>query len=359
MPTCSICSEVLGADLSAAICGHVYHTECITNWLNQKPSCPLCKHKLTPQQLTALHFHPKRKLAQLQQQHADSAASDVPSTSSSSPFTLHLRLQALRAHLDELNLLLEQSTDRLTAVTSELDTLRRTCSTVTAQWEAVTEQEQQMDSELSSQQSFYDAKCSELRRLQSQHRSVYRQLLALRTLPALRRRRAATAADLHATDLQLMVQQTEAAMPITAFTNAREEVRTALRDEALCLLLRLQVAEVKAELEELDRRAGALTVKRKRVAELQRDEERLQTELGKTKQQVAELEQQKAALLQRESRPQPASTASESAEDAAVHELRRPSTSDGTLLRKRRLSQLSPPPPADGRDKDDAIVLSD
>ena len=76
MPTCSICSEVLGADLSAAICGHVYHTECIVSWMKQKASCPLCKRNLSPQHLTPLHFHPKRKIAQLQQQHLEAAASN-------------------------------------------------------------------------------------------------------------------------------------------------------------------------------------------------------------------------------------------------------------------------------------------
>ena len=359
MPTCSICSEVLGADLSAATCGHVYHTDCITNWLKQKPSCPLCKHTLTPQQLTALHFAPKHKLVQLQQQHADTATSDFVSATSSSPFTLHLRVQALRAHLDDLNLLLEQSTDRLTAATTKLDALRQKCSSVTKEWEAVTLQEQQVDAELHAQQQSVDAKLSELKRLQFQHRSAYRQLLALRTLPALRRRRAASAADIHANDLQLMVQQAEATMPVTAaFTDAREEVKSALRDEALCLLLRVQVAEVKAELEELDGKVSELKAQRKRVTELQREEEKLQREVEATKRQVAELEQQKAALLKRESRLRPSRAATDSVKNVPEVEVSAASTSAGTPLRKRKLSQSSPPA-ADGKEEDDVIVLSD
>ena len=360
MPTCSICSEVLGADLSAAICGHVYHTDCIANWLKQKPSCPLCKRTLTPQQLTALHFQPKHKLAQLQQHYSDSASSDPTSDSSSSPFTLHLRLQALQAHLDELNLRLEQSTDRLTAVSTQLDTLRQKCSAVTREWEAATLQEQRVDSELLTHQQSLQAKTSELRRLQSQHRSAYRQLLALRTLPALRRRRTASAADIHAADLQLMVQQAEATMPFTAFTNSREEVRSALRDEALCLLLRVQVAEVKAELEELEARTTALTTKRKQVTELQREEEKLQREVEKTKQQVTELEQQKAALLKQESRARPPRAAADATEDTPEIGLANEDpTSIGAPLRKRKLSQVSFAPSARGKDDDDVIVLSD
>jgi len=352
---------VLGADLSAAVCGHVYHTECITNWLKQKSSCPLCKHNLTPQQLTALHFQPKHKLAQLQQQHSDTAASSDSSAASYSPFTLHLRVQALRAQLDELNLRLKQSTDRLTAVSTTLDSLRHACSSVTREWEAVTVQEQRVDAELHSQQQSVDAKLSELSRLQSQHRSAYRQLLALRTLPALRRRRAASAADIHATDLQLMVQQAEAAMPVTAFFNTREEVRSALRDEALCLLLRVQVAEVKAELEELDGRASGLKARRKRVTELQREEEKLQKELDKTKQQVGELEQQKAVLLKRESRVRSQRTASDGVGDDAEADVNATLASSGAPLRKRKSSQLSPPPPppADRAPEDDVVVLSD
>ena len=366
MPTCSICSEVLGADLSAAVCGHVYHTDCIASWLKQKPSCPLCKHSLTPQQLTALHFQPKRKLAQLQQQHSQSAAfdsTDSTDDSDSSPFTLQLRLQALRALLDDLDLRLEQSTDRLTGLTSQLDTVRHKCSSVTKQWEAVTVQEQRLDSELSEQQQSLDAKSSDLRRLQSLHRSVYRQLLALRTLPALRRRRAASGTDIHATDLQLLVQQTEAAMPTTAFSSTREEVRSALRDEALCLMLRVAVAEVKSELDGVETATSELKARRRRVAELQREQERLQKELDKTKQQLAELEQHKAALLKRESRtrpPTPTTTAADSVEADTDVKANTASTLHGTPLRKRKLSLLSPALSANGAPAvDDVIVLSD
>ena len=374
MPTCSICSEVLGADLSAAICGHVYHTGCITNWLNQKPSCPLCKHKLTRQHLTPLHFAPKHKLTQLQQQHlqAANAGTAASSSSSSSPFTLQLRLQALRAHLDDLDLRLEQSTERLTAVTSELGTLDDTYRTVASEWEAVSVQEQRAVDELATQQLALTAKRYALQQLHRQHRAAYRQLLALRTLPTLRRRRAASTTDIHHTDLAILVQQTEATLPTTSFNNARDDTRTALRDEALCVVLRVAVAEVKAELEQLNGQAAGMKGARKRVTELQREEERLQRELDKTKQQVVELEQHKAELLKRESRVHLAASSTacdtaaqetEEAEEAeeALHEVRRTSTSDvnASSVRKRKLSQLSAPSRVDSRAEDDVIVLSD
>ena len=120
-----------------------------------------------------------------------------------------------------------------------------------------------------------------------------------------------------------------------------------LREEALCVVLRVAVAEVKAELEELDGTAASMKGKRKRVTELQREEEKLQRELDKTKQQVAELEQQKTELLRRESRVQrSSSTATDQAEEGALHEVRRTSTSDIAPLRKRKLSQTSPSSPA-------------
>ena len=358
MPTCSICSEVLGASLSAAVCGHVYHTECIANWLKQKPSCPLCKHALSSQQLTALHFQPQHKLAQLQQQHAHEAATNSDTAHSSSPFSLHLRLQALRAHLDELNLQLEQSTARLADATAQLDSLRQKCALVTKEWEAATLQEESADAELTEQQQSLDAKSGELKRLQLQHRSAYRQLLALHTLPLLRRRRAASGAELHATDLQLMVQQAEASMPSTAFSYAREEVKAALRDEALSLLLRLAVAEVKAELEQLDGQSAELKGRRRRVTELQREQERLQRELDGTKQRVAELEEQKAALLKRENRARSAAGLNVEATAREKVEVSTASSLTNSLPQKRKSSQLSASTPVASREDDDVIILS-
>ena len=30
---------------------HYFHTECITEWLKKKPECPLCRHKITIEEL--------------------------------------------------------------------------------------------------------------------------------------------------------------------------------------------------------------------------------------------------------------------------------------------------------------------
>ena len=51
---CQICFEALDASSDAPAtssqqtggttsCGHVYHTSCLEQWLNQKPECPVCR----------------------------------------------------------------------------------------------------------------------------------------------------------------------------------------------------------------------------------------------------------------------------------------------------------------------------
>jgi hypothetical protein len=51
---CQICFEpdalqgvaVEFSHIVKTICGHYYHLECISNWVAQKQSCPMCKHEL-------------------------------------------------------------------------------------------------------------------------------------------------------------------------------------------------------------------------------------------------------------------------------------------------------------------------
>ncbi|KAK2656486.1 hypothetical protein Ddye_009538 [Dipteronia dyeriana] len=42
---CSICLESVGVGeiVARMPCSHLFHTTCITRWLHQKPSCPLCR----------------------------------------------------------------------------------------------------------------------------------------------------------------------------------------------------------------------------------------------------------------------------------------------------------------------------
>jgi peroxin-10 len=40
---------------AATSCGHVFCWDCITEWANSKPECPLCRQKITLQELTAVY----------------------------------------------------------------------------------------------------------------------------------------------------------------------------------------------------------------------------------------------------------------------------------------------------------------
>lgn len=44
-PTCSICLEDFdsGKEIICLDCKHIYHTECIIQWINKDASCPLCR----------------------------------------------------------------------------------------------------------------------------------------------------------------------------------------------------------------------------------------------------------------------------------------------------------------------------
>ena len=45
---CSICHEILSDQLSICYCGHIYHTNCIIQWLSHNKLCPLCKQTAKP-----------------------------------------------------------------------------------------------------------------------------------------------------------------------------------------------------------------------------------------------------------------------------------------------------------------------
>jgi len=46
---CTICTEVYDSshDVSALKCGHMFHADCLSPWLNQSMTCPQCRQKVT------------------------------------------------------------------------------------------------------------------------------------------------------------------------------------------------------------------------------------------------------------------------------------------------------------------------
>ncbi|CAH8391789.1 unnamed protein product [Eruca vesicaria subsp. sativa] len=45
---CTICMDIIseGQDMNSLQCGHIYHHECITNWVKINESCPLCRETI-------------------------------------------------------------------------------------------------------------------------------------------------------------------------------------------------------------------------------------------------------------------------------------------------------------------------
>jgi hypothetical protein len=42
---CSICHELMIANICSVKCGHMFHPDCISRWIDSTPKCPLCKKK--------------------------------------------------------------------------------------------------------------------------------------------------------------------------------------------------------------------------------------------------------------------------------------------------------------------------
>ena len=55
---CSTCLESFtsGCDISTTPCGHVFHTGCITRWLNSNNDCTQCRKHCDIRQIIKLHF---------------------------------------------------------------------------------------------------------------------------------------------------------------------------------------------------------------------------------------------------------------------------------------------------------------
>lgn len=50
---CALCLSPM-MDPSCAPCGHMYCWDCLQNWTNERPECPLCRQKCRPQQIQPL-----------------------------------------------------------------------------------------------------------------------------------------------------------------------------------------------------------------------------------------------------------------------------------------------------------------
>lgn len=44
--TCSICQESVEQGTRIRSCGHSFHSQCIQQWFQQNPRCPMCRHDI-------------------------------------------------------------------------------------------------------------------------------------------------------------------------------------------------------------------------------------------------------------------------------------------------------------------------
>jgi len=47
-PTCTVCCDNINVDSKGMFmpCGHVYHPDCLTPWLEKQNTCPVCRFEL-------------------------------------------------------------------------------------------------------------------------------------------------------------------------------------------------------------------------------------------------------------------------------------------------------------------------
>ena len=325
--TCSICSEVYDDDVSASRCGHVFHNGCISVWLQQKRTCPLCKANISSAQtLTPLRFSPKRKLRLLQ----DNSSSSSSSTDSVSPFTLSIRLQALQQQREDLKLRALQLSTSCASLRTAVTSLQSSLSAATQRRSQLEQQLQVLDAGLDPLEQEVSSRRTQWRRLQRVHDWKWRHLLVINGMRNVKRAwrsgrsrdrdrdrsREMTATEAKAegsrrggaggssededaaeeegrwfVDVERVVRQEESRMPVrrleAADCEADEEEedgrRRSLsvsvlepeeaRREAMDLLLRVLLSEVRAQLEAAKREYKETVKDRREAAQRMRREE--------------------------------------------------------------------------------------
>jgi len=58
-PSCAICLENFDSSSEVKqlpICHHVFHTNCLTEWLLRHGNCPMCRTRILSNQLTPISF---------------------------------------------------------------------------------------------------------------------------------------------------------------------------------------------------------------------------------------------------------------------------------------------------------------
>ncbi|KAJ3447700.1 praja ring finger ubiquitin ligase [Anaeramoeba flamelloides] len=55
-PECSICLDEIEEDGVSTTCGHVFHDDCIRDWLSRKQVCPNCNDKVNTKDLEKINF---------------------------------------------------------------------------------------------------------------------------------------------------------------------------------------------------------------------------------------------------------------------------------------------------------------
>ena len=45
---CSICIDILEDEVEVMDCSHIYHHDCISEWMKQNPVCPVCRAYIKP-----------------------------------------------------------------------------------------------------------------------------------------------------------------------------------------------------------------------------------------------------------------------------------------------------------------------
>jgi len=56
---CGICLELFEptCEIDATNCGHVFHRECVKQWVARRPTCPTCRAHVTKEKLLKLHIN--------------------------------------------------------------------------------------------------------------------------------------------------------------------------------------------------------------------------------------------------------------------------------------------------------------